>query len=152
MAAKKQFDAASPNLWASVITFILSVGALGGINWGVNPELLGDKLTTTLTGGGLWAVAGIAFTNIVTPIYYVIKNKAFRLSLRSTNFWQQVITFVLSLGVTFGIAFQPEAAGDIVAAVAAKDWGLLFTIAVPAFFTPLIRFIRDRIQKPEPTA
>lgn len=145
MATKKAvFSASSPNFWANIVTFVLALGALGGINWGMSPEILGDKLVTSLTGGSLWAVVGITVTNILTPIYYVIKNKSFSLSLTSTNFWAQVITFGLSLGVTYGIEFDTESADALVGAVAAKDWGLLFTIALAAIVQPLIRYIKSR--------
>lgn len=149
---KPNFSTNSPNFWASLITFILSIAALGGVNFGIDPTTLSQKLVTTLQGGSLWAVVGIVVTNLVTPIYYVIRNKAFHLSLRSSNFWIQAVTFLISVGVMYGIGFEQQAAAGLVEAIAAKDWALLVSIAIPAIINPLVRFLKDFIPKKPITA
>ena len=150
MAAKKAaFSTASPNFWASLLTFALSVAALGGVNWGIEPALLSGKIITSLQGGSLWAAVGIIIANVATPLYYVIRNKSFKLSLRNVNFWIQVATLALTGGVVLGIAFDVSAASSIVSAVAAKDYAALITIASAAVLNPLVRFIKDKIKKDE---
>lgn len=145
--SKQNFSASSPNFWASLLTFVFSIAALGGVNWGIDPALLSQKITTTLQGGSVWPLVGIIVTNIATPIFYVVKNKSFKLSLRSSNFWIQVATFLFTVGLMYGIEFQVDAVGSIVNAVAAKDWATLAAVGMAAFVNPLLRYLKDRIRK-----
>jgi len=145
MKKAKKFSPNSSNLWVNVLTFVLGAFALGGVDWGMEPAELSGKIVTTLQGGSLWAVGAIVFSNMVVPVFHIIKSKPqnFWSFLSSNNFWVQFTAFALGLGVMFGIGFDVDASGAIVDAVAMKDWAALLGIIFPAVLNPLIRYLKD---------
>lgn len=147
MATKKNFTATNPNFIARIIIFLLSVAALVGVQFPSSPEAIADNIVTTVSSGGLVAVAGILLVSVVMPIYNLVRTKpkiTISTIVGSPNFWIYFFSFVLGSLVIWGINVPDGTAAEIVGAIWAKDWSALAGVAFTNVIDPIIRYFLDR--------
>lgn len=143
----KNFNGSNPNFWARLLIFAFSVLALIGIKFPDTPTNLAVDITTSLSTSGFIAVVGILAVSVIMPIYNFVRTKpklTFASVFGSPNFWIYLFTFVFGIAVLFGINIPDGTSEQFVAAIYAKDWTGLFTIAVTNIVDPIIRWYRDR--------
>lgn len=142
----KIFDAKSPGFWVTVLTAILSAAATGGIEFNVPVGDLANNLVSTFDTSGLYAVLGIVVVNIAGPVYNFMRKKipfSWSAILGSTTTWVSLGSIAVSALVLFwGFEIPANTPADVAAAIAARNWGLLGSLAVVAILIPLIRGIK----------
>lgn len=144
---KKVFDAGSPGFIASIITAILTITGLAGIEYPQLPADIADQLVSTFNESGVYAVVGILIVNIVAPIWNFIRKKE---KLNWKNVFGSVTTWLSLAGVAisgfllFNLQIPTDAPGQIAGAITARNWSLLGSLLVVTLIIPVIRWIRDR--------
>jgi succinate-acetate transporter protein len=152
--AKQKFDKTSPGWYYSL--FVLAFTALGllGIELPEDPAAMADKVTTTLSDGGIFAVVGILVSSIIFPVWN-FKKKGNKFNVKaltsSTLFWVALTSAALSLTVLIGFTVPDGTAEQIILAVNAKDWGGLLSVLALNIVNPLMRYLKDRQPDTEPT-
>lgn len=144
------FSASNLNFWARLLIFAFSILSLIGIKFPDNPTDMAVDITTSLTTTGFIGVVGILAISVIMPIYNFVRSKPkinFLALLGSPNFWIYFGTFVFGIAVLFGINIPDGTAEQVVAAIYAKDWTALFSIAVANIVDPIVRWFRDRRAK-----
>ena len=146
--AKKAFDVTSPGFWATIITAILSAAASGGIEFNVPVGDLANNLVSTFNTSGIYAVLGIVVVNIAGPIYNFMRKKIpFNWSaiFGSTTTWVSLGSIAVSALVLFwGFEIPANTPEDVAAAIMARNWGLLGSLAAVSILIPIIRWIKSR--------
>lgn len=152
---KTVFDPKSPGFWATVITAILSAMATGGIEFNVPAADLANQLVSTFNTSGIYAVFGILFVNVAGPVYNFVRKKipfSWDAILGSTTTWVSLGSIAVSALVLFwGFEIPADTPADVAAAIAARNWGLLGSLAVVSILIPVIRgikAIRDKKNNP----
>lgn len=141
------FSASNLNFWARLMIFGFSVLSLIGIKFPDNPTDMTVDITTSLTTGGFIGVVGILAISVIMPIYNFVRSKPkinFLALIGSPNFWIYAGSFVFGIAVLFGINIPDGTAEQLVGAAYAKDWTLLFSIAVANIFDPIVRWFKDK--------
>lgn len=147
MTQKVNFSASNPNFWARLLIFVFSVLALIGIKFPDNPTAIATDITTSLSTSGFVAVLGVLAISVIMPIYNFIKTKPKLTAAAifgSPNFWIYLLSFVFGVAVIVGINVPDGTSEQVIAAIYAKDWTALFTVAMTNIVDPLIRWFRDR--------
>lgn len=146
----QHFDASNLNFWARLLIFAFSVLAMIGIKFPDTPTDMAVEITTSLSSMGFIAVLGILAISVIMPLYNFFRTKPkvnFLAVLASPNFWIYLGSFVFGIAVLYGIKIPDGTADQIVAAIYAKDWTGLFSIAVANIVDPLVRWFRDKRTK-----
>jgi cytochrome bd-type quinol oxidase subunit 2 len=152
--AKQKFDAKSPGFIASVTYVLLAALAATGVEFPSDPQSVAGDFETTLNSGGIFAVVGLLVSSIVFPTWNFIK-KGGKISgkviLSNNTFWISVATAALSVALLFGFTVPDGTAEQVVAAVYAKDWGVIFTMIVIPLFNTLIKYFKHKQEQPDTT-
>jgi hypothetical protein len=141
------FKSSNLNFVARLIIFALSVLALIGVKFPDDPTTVGTDIATTLSTGGFIAVVGILAVSVIMPIYNFARTKPkvnIWSVLGSPNFWIYAATFVFGILTLNGINIPEGTSEQLIAAIYAKDWTNLATIAIANILDPLIRYFRDK--------
>lgn len=144
---KKNFKASNPNFIARLMIFVLSIFTVIGVRLPESPEVITDKITTTISTSGFVAVAGILLISVFMPIYNLVKTKpkiTLSTIIGNPNFWIYFASFALGLLVMIGINIPDGTAAELVGAIYAKDWGALVTLAFANIVDPIVRYFLDR--------
>jgi len=144
---KKNFSATNPNFIARLMIFGLSILTIIGVQFPESPEMITDKITTTISTSGFVAVAGILLISVLMPIYNLVKTKpkiTLSTIIGNPNFWIYAASFALGLLVMIGINIPDGTAAQLVGAIYAKDWGALVTLAFANIIDPIVRYFLDR--------
>lgn len=144
----KSFDPKSAGFWATVITAILSAAASGGIEFNVPVGDLANNLVSTFNTSGVYAVLGIIVVNIAGPIYNFMRKKIpfnWANILGSTTTWVSLGSIAVSALVLFwGFEIPADTPADVAAAIMARNWGLLGSLAAVSILVPIIRWIKNK--------
>ena len=150
--AKQKFDPKSPGFIASITYVILAALAATGIEFPSDPQTLAGDFETTLNSGGIFAVTGLLVSSIVFPIWN-FKKKGGKINgkviLSNNTFWISAVTALLGVALLFGFTVPDGTAEQIVAAVYAKDWGVLVTMIGVPLFNTLIKYFKSRQEIPD---
>lgn len=148
-AAKKAklFNTSSPGFLYSVIVFVLGVFASTGVTFPKDVSTLGIEIITTLSTGGVWALAGVFVASILYPIFNWYKSGGkFDLAF---VFGKRSNVLALMNAVFAGIALTgfilPEGTVEaLFQAIVVQDWGALAALVFGPVLDTLIRFIKER--------
>lgn len=146
---KKVFDAGSPGFIASIITAVLTITGIAGIEYPQLPADIADQLVSTFNESGVYAVVGILIVNIVAPIWNFIRKKEklnWKNVLGSVTTWLSLAGVAISGFLLFNLEIPTDAPGQIAGAITARNWSLLGSLLVVTVIVPVIRWIRDRKQ------
>lgn len=147
MPKSTKFDPKSPGFIASVTYVILAALAATGVEFPQDAQTLAGDFETTLNTGGILAVTGLLVSSIVFPVWN-FKKRGGKISGKSiisnTTFWVSAVTALLASAVLFGFTVPDGTADQIVAAVYAKDWGVLISVLGLNVINPLVRFLKDQ--------
>lgn len=145
--SKAKFDAKSPGFIASITSVILAALAATGVEFPQDAQALAGDFETTLNTGGILAVTGLLVSSIVFPVWN-FKKKGGKVNgkaiISNTTFWVSAVTALLGTALLFGFTVPDGTADQIVAAVYAKDWGVLISILGLHIVNPLIRYLKDQ--------
>lgn len=143
----KVFNAASPGFLYSLIVAALTILAVSGIHFPSSAEVLAGQITTTLSTGGVFAIAGILISSIIFPIYNAVKSGLkFNLStiFGSTLTWVAIGNMIVSLLLLTGLVLPEGTVEQIVGFVQAKDWIGLGTLLLTSIVPTVVRWIKQR--------
>jgi hypothetical protein len=150
---QKAFSLSSKNLWFQVTLLLLAIAAGLGINFPSSPEAIAGDIVNTFTNSGIYAVIGILVVSVIGPIYNFIKSKP-KLSLKAfvadANNWVYIVSFLASGAILLGINIPAGTAEQLVAAVFARDWAGIASVAVGSIVVPLVRYFIDKAANSEP--
>lgn len=146
MTSKKTFDAGSPGFLYTIIASVLTIGAISGIQWGQSPEMLADNLVTTLSTGGVFALAGLIVSSVVFPAWNAYKKglKTIKEVFSSTLTWIALGNILLAGLALTGFTLPEGTVDQIVAAAFSKDWNALISILFTTIIPTIVRFIKDK--------
>lgn len=108
-----------------------------------------DQLVETVASKNTGAIIALFFMNFLNPILKLV-SKGFQWSwdfVRSTNFWTQVLTTVLSAVSLAGVAFPADAPTELVDAVQSKDFLTIYSAIGVNILNSLWHFFQK--QKPQ---
>lgn len=148
---KKNFDPASPGFLYTIITSVLTLLAIAGIEFPKAVTTIAGELTTSLSSGGVYAIIGVLIASVIFPIINFIKSgKTFSFSsfFGSTLTWVAIGNAVLAVIALSGFTLPDGTVEQIVGAIAAKDWMGLISMLALTVGTTLIRWIKDRQTPP----
>jgi hypothetical protein len=153
MAQQKAFSLSSKNLWFQVALLLLAIGAGLGINFPSSPEAIAGDIVNTFSNSGIYAVVGILVVSVIGPIYNFVKSKpnlSLKAFLADANNWVYIVGFISAGAVLIGINIPAGTAEQLVAAVFARDWAAVASVAVGSVLVPLVRYFIDRAANSEP--
>ena len=144
---KQKFDAKSPGFIASITYVILAALAATGVEFPTDAQTLSGDFETTLNTGGIFAVTGLLISSIVFPVWNFTKRGG-RITgkkiISNTTFWVSLVTALLASAVLWGFTVPDGTAEQIVAAVYAKDWGVLLSVIGVNIINPLVRYLKEQ--------
>lgn len=147
---QKAFSLTSKNLWFQLALLILAIGAGLGINFPSSPEAIAGDIVNTFSNSGIYAVIGILVVSVIGPVYNFVKSKP-KLSLSAfiadPNNWVYIVGFLASGAILLGINIPAGTAEELVAAVFARDWAGIASVAVGSILVPLVRYFIDKANK-----
>ena len=150
---QKAFSLSSKNLWFQVVLLLLAIAAGLGINFPSSPEAIAGDIVNTFTNSGIYAVIGILVVSVIGPIYNFIKSKpklSFSAFIADANNWVYIVSFLASGAILLGINIPAGTADQLVAAVFARDWAGIASVAVGSIVVPLVRYSIDQAANSEP--
>jgi len=146
---KVNFSTSSPGFIYSVTVAILTILAIGGINFNTPIDVLAGDISTTLSTGGIWAVGGIILSSLVFPIWNFVKSgKKFSFAnvFGSTLVWVAMANLAISALVLLGIGVPDGTFEAVGTYIATKDWFGLLGYLASTILPTVIRWIKDQRQ------
>ena len=145
--AQPFFNASSPGFINAAITTILTIVAAAGITFPQDAATISDTLVNTFNTGGIYALFGVALSNIVLPVYNFIQS-GLKFSLRavfSLNTTWIAIGNLLASGLALtGFLLPSGTAEQLVLAVSVKDWMSVVSVFALTVGNTLIRFLKQK--------
>ena len=143
------FNWKSPHFTLGLITLVLGVFAVLGVNFPQAPSDVAGQIVTTISQSGYYAVLGVLAVSVLGPIILFVQKGGFK-NIKAADFfgspafWVYLVGFLVSIAVIIGIDIPSDTAEQAVAFVFAKDWTALGTLILVNIVSPLIRFIRSQ--------
>ena len=153
MTQKKIFDTTSPGFWTTILSAILSITSLMGIQYPLPPDQAAEIIVDTFTSGGIAGLIGILFVNVIGPIYNFIRKKQgvnWKVITSSVTFWVSLGNIFIAAFALATINIPPGTPAEIVAAITARDWALLAALVVGNIAVPIIRYLKQKAASKTP--
>lgn len=144
---KLQATLDSRNFFVSLVSLILLTFELNNIGTGADP----DQIVEAVSAGDFGRILSIFFLNFLNPIMKLISKAATWTwnFLKSTNFWTQVITTVLTAVAMLGVVFPEGAAANLSDAFLGGEIGVILTALIINVVNPIIHFFRNKKAQPD---
>lgn len=146
--SKISFDPTSPGFVTTLLSALFAIAASIGIDFGSTPDQISNDLFGLFTSGGFAALVGYVIVNVLGPVWNFVKKKQpvnWRNVLGSTTTIVSLAGVVIAALVYFwGISIPASTPTDAVGAIAAKNWGLLISLAIANVIIPIARWFKDR--------
>lgn len=144
---KAVFDPGSPGFIAAIITTVLTVTGIAGIEYPQAPADIADQLVSTFQESGVYAVLGILVVNLIAPVWNFVRSKQklnWKAVLGSTTTWVSLGGVVVSGLLLLNLQIPADSPATIAAAVTTRNWYALGGLLVINVLVPVIRWIKSR--------
>lgn len=139
------FNASSPGFLYTIVTAVLGVFAVFGVQFPSTVADLGNTVVTALSTGGIYAVIGIIISSVIFPIWNRFKSGS--PILTSTLTWIALANIALSVIALTGFALPAGTVEQVIGAVQMKDWFGLISILATTIIPTIVRFIKAKQAK-----
>ena len=143
------FDPKSPHLVLGLITLVLGVFAVLGVQFPQTPAEVAGQIVTTISQSGYYAVIGVLAISVLGPIIIFIQKGGFS-GVKASDFfgspafWVYFVGFLAGIAVVVGIEIPADTPEKLVAFIFAKDWTALGSLLLINVVNPIIRYIRSK--------
>lgn len=138
------------NLLTNIIVLVLSAFTISGLE--IDAAITGAELAEAIQSQQ-WQLIAIAGVSLINPVVHWINQlkqdaSLFWQFLRSTNWWTNAVTIILSVIVMYtGLNIDPEISGEIVQLVADQEWINLIILILLNVITPVSHIIAKKPDK-----